>query len=525
MPKSNGNGNVQGNEPRGGKQPNIVFFFWDNLGWGEVGCYGGGILRGAPTPRIDQLAAEGLRLLNFNVEAQCTPSRSALLTGRHPIRSGTQTVPITGGQDGLTRWEVTSAQALSDAGYATGMWGKWHLGSDPDSRSPVDFGFDEAVWCPRTADEVLWTMQSYFPEGAVTSAPYAGKAQIPLEPQPIYSRKKGEKAEVVATYDAEFRAGFDRKITSWAIDFMTRSKEEGKPFYVYLPYTQVHIPPIPDPEFAGKTKRGNFADLLVQMDAFTGKILDTLDDLGLAEDTIVVWASDNGGDPTFRMPAGDPDPFGGLWTGFSGPWRGGLFTSLEGSNRAPCIIRWPGHVPAGKVSNELVHQVDMFATLLPAAGAKVPDDRHIDGMDMRGFLLGDAEKSGRDTILCFQGNRLQAVKWRQWKMHLFQQDEFLSTWYALQHAPPPQSRVGPARGARGRLPPRLGGAPHGRGRRRVHEDAGDRASDQAGDPGPVRAAQARRAASPGAHPARRHHAIRDLPRPGAQRAHGARPRD
>ena len=130
------------------EQPNIVFFFWDNLAWGEVGCYGGGILRGAPTPRIDGLAGEGLQLLNMNVEAQCTPSRSALLTGRHPLRSGTQTVPITGGPDGLTRWEVTSAQALSDAGYATGMWGKWHLGSDPESRSPIDFGFDEAVWSP-----------------------------------------------------------------------------------------------------------------------------------------------------------------------------------------------------------------------------------------------------------------------------------------------------------------------------------------------------------------------------------------
>jgi len=142
-----------------------VFFFWDNLGWGEVGCYGGGVLRGAPTPRIDGLAADGLRLLNFNVEAQCTPSRSALLTGRHPLRSGTATVPVTGGADGLTRWEVTIAQALSEAGYATGMWGKWHLGSDPENRSPVDFGFDEAVWSPRTADEVFWTMQSYFPEG------------------------------------------------------------------------------------------------------------------------------------------------------------------------------------------------------------------------------------------------------------------------------------------------------------------------------------------------------------------------
>jgi len=413
------------------KKPNIVFFFWDNLGWGEVGCYGGGILRGAPTPRIDSLAADGMKLLNFNVEAQCTPSRSALLTGRHPLRSGTQTVPITGGPDGLTRWEITMAQSLSDAGYATGMWGKWHLGSDVDTRSPVDFGFDEAMWSPRTADEVFWTMQSYFPDGPVTATPYAGEMQVPMEPQTIYSRKKGEDAVPVGVYDAEFRAGFDRKITENAIDFITRAKNDDKPFYVYLPYTQVHIPPIPDPEYAGSTKRGNFADLLTQMDAFTGRILDTLEELGLAEDTIVVWASDNGADPNYRMPAIDPDPAGGSWQGSSGPWRGGYFTSLEGSNRAPCLVRWPGHVPAGKVSNEMVHLVDMFPTLATVAGAEVPTDRVIDGMDMGDFLLGDAEESGRNTVLCIQGNRLQAIKWRQWKAHLFQQDGFMSTFSPL----------------------------------------------------------------------------------------------
>ena len=176
------------------KQPNIVFFYWDNFGWGELGCYGGGILRGAPTPRIDGLAAEGLKLLNFNMEAQCTPARSALLTGRHPIRSGTASVPLGGGPDGLTRWEVTIAQALSDAGYATGMYGKWHLGSDPENRSPVDFGFDEAVWSPRTADEVTWTMQSYFPNGDVTSEPYAGDTKINVEPQTIYLEEEGGEA-------------------------------------------------------------------------------------------------------------------------------------------------------------------------------------------------------------------------------------------------------------------------------------------------------------------------------------------
>jgi arylsulfatase A-like enzyme len=266
------------------------------------------------------------------------------------------------------------------------------------------------------------------PDGAVTSAPYAGETKIPLEPQPIYSREKGAETEVIAGYDAEFRAGFDRKITDWAIDFMTRSKQDGNPFYVYLPYTQVHIPPIPDPAYAERTKRGNWADLLTQIDDFTGRILDSLDQLGLAEDTIVVWTSDNGADSDYRMPVGDPDPFGGQWEGFSGPWRGGYVTSLEASNRAPCLIRWPGKVPAGRISNELVHLVDTFTTLLLAAGANVPADRQIDGIDMHEFLLGASQESRRDAVLCMQGNRLQAVKWRQWKAHLFQQDHALSIW-------------------------------------------------------------------------------------------------
>src|SRR6267142_2936965 len=136
-------------------KPNIVFIVMDNLGYGEVGAYGGGITRGAPTPRIDKLAAEGTRLTNFNVEAQCTPSRSAIMTGRFSMRSGTHSVPIGGGLDGLTRWEVTLAETLSDAGYATAHFGKWHLGSD-QRRLPNSQGFDEWYGIPRTTDESLW---------------------------------------------------------------------------------------------------------------------------------------------------------------------------------------------------------------------------------------------------------------------------------------------------------------------------------------------------------------------------------
>jgi arylsulfatase A-like enzyme len=170
-------------QPQAGK-PNFVFILMDNLGYGEVGVYGGGITRGALTPRIDQLAAEGMRLTNFNVAAQCTPSRSAIMTGRFSIRSGTHSVPIGGGLDGLTRWEVTIAEALSNAGYATGHFGKWHLGS-AQGRLPNDQGFDEWYGIPRTTDEAFWP-----------SEPAAKAAGVPF--MHIMEGRKGEKSRELA---------------------------------------------------------------------------------------------------------------------------------------------------------------------------------------------------------------------------------------------------------------------------------------------------------------------------------------
>src|SRR5215831_4655192 len=176
-------------------KPNVVFILMDNLGYGEPGVYGGGITRGAPTPRIDKLATEGTRLLNFNVEAQCTPSRSAILTGRFAIRSGTHSVPLPGTPDGLTQWEVTIAELLSAAGYATAHFGKWHLGSAQD-RLPTSQGFDEWYGIPRTTDE------SMFP-----SQPGAKAAGMPF--MHIMEGKKGEKSRDLVVYDLEQRRLID----------------------------------------------------------------------------------------------------------------------------------------------------------------------------------------------------------------------------------------------------------------------------------------------------------------------------
>jgi arylsulfatase len=379
-----------------GKRPNIVFILMDNLGYGELGVYGGGQLRGAPTPRIDRLAAEGTRLTNFNVEAQCTPSRSAIMTGRFPIRSGTQSIPIGGEFDGLTRWEVTIADALSSAGYATGAFGKWHLGSVPE-RLPDRRGFDEWYGIPRTTDEAFW------PDN-----PQAKAADAP--PMHVMEGHKGEDARDVAIYDLEQRRLIDAEITRRTIDFMKRSVASGRPFYAYVPYTLVHFPSLPNPRFAGKTGYGDFPDCLAEMDAHAGDILDAIDSLGVRDDTIVIFTSDNGPEATWP------------WQGSSGPWRGYYFTHMEGSLRAPFIIRWPGRVPAGRVSNEIVHEADTFTTLAHIAGAAVPQDRPIDGVDQTDFLLGKSEKSNREGFPVFVADRLEAVKWQNWKVVFYDEE-------------------------------------------------------------------------------------------------------
>lgn len=382
------------------QRPNIVFVLMDNLGYGEVGVYGGGVTRGAPTPRIDKLASEGLRLTNFNVEAQCTPSRSAILTGRFSIRSGTHSVPIGGGEEGLTQWEVTLAETLSDAGYATGAFGKWHLGSD-QARLPNAQGFDEWYGIPRTTDEAFWPAK-----------PQVIAAGVELEP--ILEGKKGEGSKEVAVYDLDQRRLIDAEITRRTIDFMTRSVDAKRPFYAYVPYTLVHFPTLPNPKFAGSTGYGDFPDALAEMDANVGSLLDAVDTLNIRDNTVFVFTSDNG--PEATRP----------WQGSSGPWRGYYFTHMEGSLRTPFIIRWPGEIPPGTVSNEIVHEVDTFTTFAKIAGAKVPSDRPIDGVDQSDFFVGKTDKSAREGFPIYVADRLEGVKWRNWKIVFY--DEQRDWW-------------------------------------------------------------------------------------------------
>lgn len=372
-------------------KPNIVFMLLDNLGFGDPGCYGGGVLRMAPTPRVDGLADEGLRLTNFNVEHACTPTRAALMTGRLPIRSGCERVRF-GVKNGLAPWEYTMAQMLKDVGYSTAIYGKWHLGNVAD-RHPTALGFDEWYGIQDSTDPVFDLMQA--DKGAL------------VRQTKIWEGRAGSPAAPVADYDPETRPFIDGEITDRACRYIHDRAATGEPFFLYVPFTMIHHPALPHPDFQGRSGNGPYADCMLEVDSYTGRVLDAITDAGVRENTIVVWASDNG-----------PPSHGTLGPqGDTGPFRGCLGTAYEGQLRVPCIIRWPGHVEGRTVSNDMVSVTDFFATFAAICGGRIPDDRAMDSMDLTTFLEGK-EPSPRDWLLAFVGDTLAAIKWRQYKLHL-----------------------------------------------------------------------------------------------------------
>jgi arylsulfatase len=383
------------------KKPNIVLVLMDNFGYGEIGVYGGGVLRGAPTPNIDSIATDGFQLTNYNVEAECTPSRSALMTGRYGIRTRQrQDGPPRGVWYGITQWEITLAEMLSNEGYATGIFGKWHLG-DTKGRYPTDQGFDEWNGIPRSSDRAFWPDSNSFTPDSHPDADFAH----------VMSSFRGQEPKELEVYDRAKRATIDKDITDHAIDFIKRKASANQPFFAYLPYTQTHEPVDPHPDFFGTTGNGSFADVLAQTDAYIGELLDTIEELGLKENTIFIFTSDNGRE-------GVPRSFG-----FTGPWRGSMFSPYEGSLRVPFLIRWPGKIPNQQVSNEIFHQIDLFPTLASFIGVDIPKDRTIDGVDQSDFLMGKTNKSARESLVIYIGNELFGAKWRNWKILIKEMDE------------------------------------------------------------------------------------------------------
>jgi arylsulfatase len=368
-------------------RPNVVLIFPDNLGWGEVGAYGS--VRGVPTPNIDSIAAQGIRLDNFNVEFSCTVSRAALLTARYALRSGATQ------NGGITQWEVTIAEALKSLGYATALFGKWHLGGSNwiEGRTPIDQGFDEWYGIPNTSNEAQITSAVDF-NPATTATPY------------IWEQKAGESAKQVKVFDLETRRTVDREATLKSVDFMERNVRARRPFFLYLPLTQIHFPTLTHPDFRGKTGAGDIGDAMADVDYNVGLVMAAIKRLGIDRNTLVMWCTDNGAEG--RRP----------WRGSSGPWRGFYNSVMEGGIRTPCVMRWPGRIPRGQVSNEIIHELDLFPTIAAVAGADiVPKDRPIDGVNQLPFLEGRQRHSNRESALYFTGTQVRAVKWKDWKFH------------------------------------------------------------------------------------------------------------
>ena len=387
------------NSSAAAKKPNIVFILVDNVGWGDFSVYGGS----TPTPRIDALAKDGIRFTNYTVESQCTPSRSAIMTGRQSVRSGTFRVPYPGeGKSGLSPWEYTIAELLSDSGYATSLWGKWHLG-DTDGRLPTDQGFDEWWGYRNSADEAGYTAYATYRALAKAKG---------LETPKIWEGKKGQKSTAVRELDMQVRPLLDELIAAKATDYIKRAAKGNKPFFTYVAFSHVHPPEKAHPDFdqTDPHRLGLYADLIAELDYRVGQVVDSVKEAGIADNTLIVLSSDNS---AVYVPAF-------AWGGSNGPWRGDFSTPpTEGSMRTLAMVDWRGKVPSGVVTDEMVSAHDWYKTFAALAGAsdKVPTDRPMDGIDASKFLLGQSKTTGRDALVFFgPDGSMMSAKWHNIKV-------------------------------------------------------------------------------------------------------------
>jgi arylsulfatase A-like enzyme len=359
--------------------PNIVIIFTDDQGYGDLGCYGSTTIR---TPRIDRLAAEGTRFTNFYAQIVCGPSRSALLTGRQPVRSGGWSMPAS---------EITFAQLLQERGYATACIGKWDVSnrSAAPARMPRAKGFGY-----------------YF---GTLGANDGGRVAFHENDE-----RAGETDEM---------GSLTELYTDKSIAFLRASRT--KPFLLYLAHTMPHSVIGASAKFRGKSKAGLYGDTIEEIDFNVGRLLDALKELGLEENTLVIYASDNGPWSNHAEPLRKRHDGAIAW-GSSGPLREAKGSTYEGGLRVPCIVRWPGQVPAGRTSDAIFATIDFLPTFATLSGFAVPRDRIIDGVDQTELLRGKNVRGARDHFHYFSQNELHAVRQGAWKLLLPNRKVFYS---------------------------------------------------------------------------------------------------
>lgn len=359
------------------RPPNVIFIFADDLGYADLGCYGATDIK---TPHLDRLAAEGTRFTSFYVaQSVCTASRAALMTGSYANRVGMSGALNHTSTTGLHPREKLLGQVFKDQGYATAIYGKWHLGHR-EPFLPTRRGFDEWLGIPYSNDNG------------------------PLHPTtrgipslPLYENEK------VIELDPD-QSQFTRRLTERAVDFIERNR--AQPFFLYLPHIMPHVPIFASEKFRGTSSRGVYGDVIQELDWSVGEIMAALKRLGLDDNTLVVFSSDNGPFLSYGEHAGSARPL-----------REGKLTTFEGGQRTPCLVRWPGRVPAGRVSDEPLATMDLYVTFARMIGATLPDLPR-DGADVMPLLLGAPGARGREEFWFYSGDELQAVRRGDWKLHL-----------------------------------------------------------------------------------------------------------
>lgn len=405
-------------EKKTGRKPNVLIFIVDDMGWGDPGSYGGGAAVGAPTPNMDRLAAEGLRMTSAYSQPSCTPTRAALLTGRLPQRSGLVRPTAAGELTKGIEAEVVLPSLLSKAGYMTAMAGKWHLGEERGQR-PTDVGFDEY----------------YGNLGANTT--YHDFRDPEISPELVHKPErvadmnkvnfirhtvKMHRGDKDVTLDEEINLKteplLEEKYLGWSQDFIKRATDAKKPFFLYHSLNRVHTKNYPNPKFVGKSPAGTpYKDGMLEVDWVLGELMKTLKDTGQLENTFVYVTSDNG-------PEEDVMANALIFTSDAGhtPFRGAKGTTWEGGVRVTGIAYWPGMVKAGRVSDGLFDLMDLYNTTahLGGAQASLPKDRYVDGIDQSGWLLtdqDDGQESNREAVFFWYGQEFFATRWKEFKRY------------------------------------------------------------------------------------------------------------
>ena len=370
--------------PSAQRLPNVVIVYADDLGYADIGPFSTRTGEARPhTPHLDRMAAEGVRLTNFYVaQAVCSASRAALLTGAYPNRVGIQGALNHNATHGINADEMTIAEVLKQRGYATAIYGKWHLGHRTPFL-PTNHGFDEYFGLPYSND--MWPRHpqqtNFYPD-------------LPLIEGTEVTRLDPDQSQLTTWY------------TERAVSFMERNRE--RPFFLYVPHAMPHVPLFVSSKFQGRSPAGLYADVIAEIDWSVGQILDAVRRLNLDNDTLVIFTSDNG--PWLSY---------GNHGGSAGPFREGKGTAFEGGTRVPFVARWPGRIPAGVVGHQPAMTVDLLPTLARLAGAPVSSARTIDGKDIWPLLANQRGAATPHEVLYFYwGAELHAVRSGRWKLHL-----------------------------------------------------------------------------------------------------------